>query len=188
MLELGSRGTVKRATGVNSAARFTLVGGYVTETNKEEPKKIGRPTDFTLILAEKILARVGHGETLTAICSEDGMPGRTTVYRWSEEREEFRAAYVRARDWQMESWADEIQATAADESRDIQHDADGRPRSDNTAVNRDRLKIDTKKWLMARLNPKRYGDKVQQEITGKDGGALVATLEIVFGNENQSKT
>jgi hypothetical protein len=37
------------------------------------------------------------------------------------------------------------------------------------AVARDRLKVDTKKWFLFNMLPKTYGDKIAQEITGKDG-------------------
>lgn len=133
---------------------------------------VGRPSKYTQKLADLIIERVAGGETLTKICESDQMPDRRTVYRWTEANEAFRHAYARAREHQLESWADEILDIASDQSRDIQYDAEGRPRSDNTAVNRDRLRIDTKKWLMAKLNPKRYGDKVTQEHTGEDGGPI----------------
>lgn len=81
----------------------------------------------------------------------------------------------------MHKWADEIVQIAKNETRDYQtvtiFDGKGNVRktyvqSDNTAVNRDRLKVDTMRWLMAKLAPKVYGEKVIQEITGADGGPV----------------
>jgi hypothetical protein len=41
------------------------------------------------------------------------------------------------------------------------------------AVQRSRLMVDTRKWLMSKLAAKKYGDKVQTEISGPEGGALI---------------
>ena len=37
-----------------------------------------------------------------------------------------------------------------------------------------RVQIDTRKWMLSKMLPKVYGDKVVAEITGKDGAALEA--------------
>ena len=49
-------------------------------------------------------------------------------------------------------------------------------------VARSRLKVDTRKWLMARMAPKVYGDKVTQEVQGPDGGPIkqeITRIELV---------
>ena len=48
-------------------------------------------------------------------------------------------------------------------------------------VQRDRLRIDTRKWLLSKALPKIYGDKITQEVTGKDGSALVPVLNVTIG-------
>jgi hypothetical protein len=40
------------------------------------------------------------------------------------------------------------------------------------AINRSRLRVDTRKWLIARMAPKKYGDRVTNEVVGKDGGPI----------------
>lgn len=44
--------------------------------------------------------------------------------------------------------------------------ADNADSSDNVAVQRDRLKIDARKWLLAHLNPKKWGDRIDIEHSG----------------------
>ena len=92
----------------------------------------------------------------------------------------------------LENWAGEIVEIAQDSSRDILEtetsytDSKGNVtekterRSDNTAVNRDRLRVDTLKWLMCKLRPSVYGDKTLTELTGKDGKDLVPVLNITI--------
>ena len=62
----------------------------------------------------------------------------------------------------------------ADELLDIA-DADG-------DTHRDRLRVDTRKWILSKLVPKKYGTKVTAEITGADGGPVqteeMSTMEI----------
>jgi hypothetical protein len=50
---------------------------------------------------------------------------------------------------------------------------------DSTAVARNRLRVDARKWVAAKLLPKKYGDKVQQEVSGPDGGPIeVQTVRV----------
>lgn len=118
--------------------------------------KRGRPTKYTEALADKICERVAEGESLNAICKEPEMPARLTIYRWFREYESFSNNYARAREDQADFYADEIIALA-DSATDPQ---------------KARLQIDTRKWVASKLKSKKYGDKVQQEITGVDGKDL----------------
>lgn len=80
----------------------------------------------------------------------------------------------------MAAWEDDIDQIASNETRDLQPDGKGGFKSDNTFVNRDRLRIDTKKWIMCKRMPHIYGDKIQQEVTGKDGKDLIPVLNITI--------
>jgi hypothetical protein len=107
------------------------------------------------------------------------MPARQTVYRWLEANEGFRDRYVRAREALMDFYAEQILVIAFDESGDIvvEQAPDGRSKTvaNHAKVQRDRLKVDSLKWIASRLFPKRYGDKM--ELLGQDGGSS-STLTI----------
>lgn len=46
-----------------------------------------------------------------------------------------------------------------------------------------RLLSDNRKWLLSKLAPKKYGDKVQQEVSGPDGGPVQVTqIQLVAMN------
>lgn len=139
-------------------------------------KTIGRPTDFNEKIAFTICERIALGETLRAICRENGMPDRSTVFRWLEKHQSFRDQYARARDFQTESFCDEIIERAMDESRDEPlPDGRGGLRSDTTAVQRDRLVVDSLKWVMAKTAPKKYG-ALAEESLNRDGAAAVTVV------------
>ena len=116
----------------------------------------GRPTGFTLELAKEICERVALGETLTAICQDEAMPGERTVYQWLDAQPIFAKSYALARMTRAESRAHRID----DYVRQI---IEGEMRPDVA-----RVAIDAEKWQAARENPKRYGDKVAQEIGFSD--------------------
>jgi len=122
----------------------------------------GRPSKFTQPLADRICERLAAGETLRAICRDDDMPSPQAVLRWIPKNEGFSEQYARAREAGYALMADQLTEIA---------DNDGDPA-------RDRLRVDTRKWLLSKALPKIYGDKV--EHTGKDGGPIQFTrIELV---------
>lgn len=137
----------------------------------------GRPSKFTEKLALTICWRMSEGESLRQICRDPQMPSASTVHKWVLQKPEFAEQYARAREMLMEHWADEIIEIADDGSNDWmeKQNADGETIAEvvnHEHIQRSRVRIDTRKWLMSKLAPKRYGDKVTQEITGKDGGPI----------------
>lgn len=118
----------------------------------------GRPSDYTPAIADEICTRLANGESLRAICRDDAMPAVGTVLRWVAEKDEFKEQYVRAREIQAETHADDI-VTIADGSS-----LGGEEKVALTA--RDRLRVDARKWVASKLLPKKYGDKIDVEHSG----------------------
>ena len=117
---------------------------------------MGRPSDYSLETASAICARLADGESLTAICRDEGMPHRATVFRWLEAHPDFRDNYVRARERQAHVMA-EMAVEDAVKATDAQLG---------------RLAYDARKWFAGRLLPKVYGEKYINEHTGADGGPI----------------
>jgi hypothetical protein len=88
---------------------------------------------------------------------------------------EFRDHYARAREAQMDHWADEIIDIADDAGRDVSVDNEGNQRVNGEAIARSRLRVDTRKWIMSNFAPRKYGDRVTQELVGKDDGPIEIT-------------
>ena len=91
------------------------------------------------------------------------MPNVATVMRWVGDHERFREQYAKA--------TEERAAGMFEDMLDIADNVDAEP----SEVAKARLRVDTRKWALARMNPKKYGEKVQQEVSGPDGGALTVT-------------
>jgi hypothetical protein len=124
----------------------------------------GRPSKFTPALAERILAGLAEGRSLRAVAAEPGMPGRATILRWVATDRDFRDQYARAREICLECWADDIVGIADAVEADL------------VAIARARLQIDARKWMLARLLPRKYGDRVQQDTTVNAGDGLAELL------------
>lgn len=131
---------------------------------------MGRPSDYSVEITTAICIRLGLGESLREICRDEDMPSKTTVMRWLAAHAEFRDQYASAREAQADYYAEEIIEISDDGTNDWME----RQRSDGSTeevenkevLARSRLRVDTRKWLMARMAPKKYGDKITQEHTG----------------------
>lgn len=149
----------------------------------------GRPTDYSVELAATICARLVEGESLRSVCRDEAMPSLTAVFTWLAKHSEFADQYARAREEQAETLAAEIIDIADEECtmvRADKHNAKADTEDglvevvfDSTAVARNRLRVDARKWVAAKLKPKVYGEKIQQEHTGADGKDLIPST-IVF--------
>jgi hypothetical protein len=128
---------------------------------------VGRPSTFTDELFETICNRLENGEVLRAICADDQMPDRSTVLRWIANDDSKRRRYDVARQACVEFWSDEIIQIATDGSKDTTIDEKGRARCDHEWVARSRLRIDTIKFLMTKINPLKWGDKLPEAAAAR---------------------
>lgn len=142
-----------------------------------EAKPNGRPSIYTPELAAEIVRRMCEGESLRAICRDDAMPSRPTVILWiAENREGFSAQYAIGRQAQAHLWAEELMEIADDGRNDTYEGEDG-PRINTDVIQRSRLRVDTRKWVVSKMLPKLYGEKLALEHGGPDGTPLKIVVE-----------
>jgi hypothetical protein len=115
---------------------------------------------YTLELADKICARLAEGRALKAVCRDDDIPVSSTAVRlWADEdKDGFASRFAHARAVQMDALADEIIEMA-----------DNATNEDVQAV---RLRVDARKWIMSKIAPKKYGDKLDLTHAAPDGGPV----------------
>lgn len=106
------------------------------------------------------------------IARDPEMPSAPTVIRWTQEsdKKDFAERYTRAREVGYSLLAEEIVEISDASGRDFIQTEDGE-RPNHEAVARDRLRVDTRKWVLAKMLPKVYGEKVA--LTGNDGKDLI---------------
>ena len=173
--------TRKKEAGIAASARKAAA-------KKQAPYKYDRESAISTVLEE-----LASGRSLIAICQSEGRPSFTTFMRWLAEEGEagniLRDKYARAREAQAEVMAEDILAIADEECTTVradkhgtQDDGDGKTEVvfDSTAVQRNRLRVDARKWLLSKMAPKKYGDKVTQEHTGPNGGPAQFSLTVGY--------
>lgn len=134
--------------------------------------KAGRPSDYSDAMADMICTRIADGESLRSICSADDMPDKSTVFRWLAKHEEFATKYARAREVQADAIFDEMLDIADDGRNDWmeKRNADGEAigwQENGEALRRSDLRIKTRQWMASKLQPKKYGDKLDLNHSGK---------------------
>jgi hypothetical protein len=110
-------------------------------------------------IGREICERLANGESLRRICQDAGMPGRTKVYDWLEENDDFANQYARAIRLQANSFADDLHEVALDLGILPEHK---------------RIIVDAMKWRAARQNALLWGDKVTHEHRHRQNAALGA--------------
>lgn len=125
---------------------------------------------------EVILAGVEQGKSLHDICDADeSLPAPKTFYAWLKQDAELRNKYAHAKEIMAEKMAEELLEIADDGRNDwmtIKRGGEEVEVENHEVVNRSKLRLDTRKWLMSKLLPKKYGEKTLLEHTGADGGPL----------------
>lgn len=128
--------------------------------------KTGRPSGYNAEIAAEICEAIAtNAKGLRALCAEnDNWPSIRTVVAWLAKHEDFQRQYARAKELQMEHMQDDILDISDEENGDayIEYDKDGKPvaKIDGQAIQRSKLRVETRKWLMSKLAPKKYGDRI----------------------------
>ena len=147
------------------------------ESKRKAKKPVGRPTDFSMELSDLVCERLAVGESMRSIARDESMPAMSSLFKWLRIHPEFAEQYDRAK---VES-ADAM----SEDCLDIADNIDGSPVLidgvpvkvdgnlvkiiDSVSVQHAKLKVDTRKWLMSKMKPKKYGDKIQAEHIGQVG-------------------
>lgn len=134
-----------------------------------------RKSEFTQDVADVICERIAEGESLRSICKDEKLPSLATVFKWLTQQPAFAEQYARAREEQADALADEILHIADTPKLGVKTKINEKGEIETTEadmIEHRRLQVDARKWIAAKLKPKKYGDKISQELTGKDGGPI----------------
>lgn len=104
-------------------------------------------------LLPKLCAQLEEGLPLITICAERGFPNRSTIQRWCDDDPEIAARIARARSLGYEALAER----AVENAKKAKDAALGR------------LAFDADRWLLSKIDPKRYGDRIQTAQTDVEG-------------------
>jgi hypothetical protein len=142
----------------------------------ETPRKRGRKSDYSIETAQAICTEIAGGRSVREICRDPKMPCLRSVFAWLARYQEFREMYRAAREAQADYIFEEVLEIADDGRNDWmerqQEDGGTVMVLHKEHINRSRLRIDARKWVLARMNAKKYGERSLTELTGSDGGSI----------------
>lgn len=177
--ESGAR-PFRRSASTSAGTSTQTDGKKLRNPNSETPSR-GRPLTYRQEIADEICKRMAHGESLRSICRDPKMPPDATVRGWVlDDWNGFAAQYTRARMLQAERWAEEVLEIADDSSRDVAENDHGDNVTNHENIQRSRLRVDSRKWLLSKVLPKIYGDKL--DLVHQGG----VKLEVVTGVPDES--
>lgn len=143
-------------------------------------ENIGRPTIYSKEVAIEICAELATGKTLREICRVNTTyPHESTVRSWARDNVDgFYTHYARARDLGLDAMADEL-FDISDDGRNDWMEVRGYMVENREVTNRSKLRVDTRKWYLSKLAPKRYGEKIHNIIGGGEDGNEAVKVQII---------
>lgn len=120
------------------------------------------------IVFNEICDEIEQGSSLRAALRKDKRPSSKTFFEWIKEDSEKEKQYARATDKRADTIFEDILNIADDNSADVFYDDLGNERVNNDVIQRAKLRVDARKWMLGKMNPKKYGDKIDMTTNGEN--------------------
>ena len=137
----------------------------------KKPKQAAKPERDKAAICESVLQGMRDGLSAFKACQAAGVP-QSTFNRWVDADAKLAEDYAHAREDLIERMASEVMELADSE---VPETGDGK--KDWQAIQKHKLQVDTRKWLLSKLAPKKYGEKL--EVSGDPSNPLVTRIERV---------
>lgn len=138
------------------------------KAEKGEKKEPGRPSKYSAALAERICDHIRCGCSLRKAAEKEGVPN-PSVMRWVHENKAFSEQYARACAERLSALEDKLLDLV-----EKGHEVAPCVEIGGTMLQAVKLEIDTLKWMLAKLMPKRYGDRAALALEGGEKPVEVA--------------
>lgn len=138
---------------------------------------------FSQEIFDLILERIMCGESVNAICADAGMPSRVSFYRWILKDDDLRDKFDSALNARSHAMAEDLLAIADEPVGSLESGA-----TDTGAVNKQRLQVDTRKWIMSKMTPKKYGDRVDHVSSDGSMSQKPTTIQLVAKSKDDDST
>jgi len=122
-----------------------------------------------------ICKEIEEGRALRNVLKDEGMPDSNTFYVWIDADKTKLEQYARATETRADNIFEEILQIADDQEDDVYVDEDGNEKTNHNVINRSRLRVDSRKWMVGKMVPKKYGDKLQTENKNEHTGEITIT-------------
>lgn len=125
---------------------------------------------------------LAEGHTLAQCVRACGFGSPAKITDWAREDEEFAARYARAMEQRTDHMAEEILSIADDGNNDWM-EREGFVVPNYEHIQRSKLRVDARRWLMSKMLPKKYGDRLSHEHGGPDGGPIILATGVIRDGE-----
>lgn len=144
-----------------------------------------RAREAAIVAEEKaidaLLDAMAAGKSLARACELDGMPSRSTFLRRVAADKELQARYAAAMQARADVLAEETLEIADDDSQDTILGENG-PRANTEWIARSKLRVAARQWFIAKVAPKKYGDKLDVDHGVQEGNPLLTLLAKMGGS------
>ena len=132
----------------------------MTAAKKPPTKRTAKPAIDRAAIVAKVCARMETGESLRKSCEAEGVKDPTFL-DWVRADDLFAEQYARAREAGLHCMAQQIIEISDEQEIEARYNGeDVKLDLSATAVARNRLRVDSRKWLLSKMMPKVYGDKM----------------------------
>lgn len=132
------------------------------------------PQERTEIIND-ICLKITNGQSLRKSLDESSI-AYDTFFRWIDEDETKSKQYARATELRAEVMAEDLLNISDALENDVFIDPEGKEIINYNVIQRDRLRVDSRKWLMSKMFPKKYSERIQNDVT-------VRQEQPLFGDE-----
>jgi hypothetical protein len=123
-----------------------------------------------------IIGEIEKGKALRTILKLDNTPSSRTFFKWLDKDDSKVKRYARSTKLRADCMFEDLIHIADENHKDVTTTSEGAKRTDSDVIARARLRVDTRKWYLSKLNPKKYGDKVETTIEGGDKPVNIVSL------------
>lgn len=129
----------------------------------------------------EVCSQIEIGRSVNEILSQDNMPNRDTFYEWMRNDKDLSDKYARSMDIRADYYFDEMLKVAytTEEGESTIDAPTGITVHKSDMIAHRRLKVDTLKWVVSRMNPKKYGDKMDVTSDGNELNSAPSKIVIV---------
>lgn len=157
--------------------------GKAAPKKEKAPKKPhGRPTTYDQKVADEICERMANGEPLREICRSEGMPPWRTVYSWQSANPEFFARIAQSRELGEEAIFQDCLHIADNPliGEEVEESENGKKIKRGDMLGHRKLQIETRLKLLAKWNPRKWGDKIDLNHGGQEGNPVQVKTKVVL--------
>lgn len=117
-------------------------------------------------IINEICDRISKGESLRSVLRSENMPSLSNFFAWIDSNKEFQNQYARATELRADTIFEDILSISDSTENDVIELPDGKEVVNHNVINRDRLRVDARKWMLSKMMPKKYGDALKVEHDG----------------------